>query len=88
MLSLLIISDQIYNYHNKVVYMFLRLMCTVAKTRALMDNIIDVQLDVVECEENIQEITDRVELQNILRCYDLEVLESTIDDLKKKGLLK
>jgi hypothetical protein len=58
------------------------------KTRALMDNIVDVQLDVVECEENIQEITDRVELQNILRCYDLEVIESTIDDLKQKGLLK
>lgn len=68
--------------------MFLRLMCTMVKTRALMDNIVDVQLDVVECEENIQEITDRVELQNILRCYDLEVIESTIDDLKQKGLLK
>lgn len=88
MLSLLIISDQIYNYHNKVVYMFLRLMCTVAKTRALMDNIIDVQLDVLECEENIKEITDKVELQNILRCYDLEVIESTVAQLVKNGLLK
>ena len=88
MLSLLIISDHIYKYNNKVVYMFLRLMCTVAKTRALMDNIIDVQLDVLECEENIKEITDKVELQNILRCYDLEVIESTVAQLFKNGLLK
>lgn len=88
MLSLLIISGHIYKYHNKVVYMFLRLMCTMVKTRALMDNIVDVQLDVLECEENIKEITDKVELQNILRCYDLEVIESTIDSLVKRGLLK
>jgi hypothetical protein len=53
-----------------------------------MDNIIDVQLDVLECEENIKEITDKVELQNILRCYDLEVIESTVAQLVKNGLLK
>ena len=63
-------------------------MCTSQRSRALMDNIIDVELDVVECSENLNEIVDRLGLEKILRCYDLDVIEETVGNLKDRGMLK